>query len=614
MISREEVIVAETDEMKLPDLNKNDERQLPTEIGEKQLSQETKVPIAVWTLLFVSCFGVFMASVSTSALIIAFPVLLVELKMTINVMMWVLLVLLLMIGAVVPTAGKLGDIIGQSRVYIFGYWLFVVGSLGAGFVNKDYKGYDLIAARVVIGLGAALLFTNSSAILTNAFAPYNKVGLSQGIFQLSSAMGIVFGPLIGGGFAESDWRWIFWFNVPSGGLCALLAMLVVKDKQNESQKLKSNWEHIKSFDYLGSVSCCFSLILILIAMVQGVVTDPTLSSTGAIAGLIISGVFCGSIFVADQYYAKDPLIPPAIFANRTFSLTTACGTLMAFVRNSVTYNMIFFLQGPFGLDPLTAGENLIPYGCGMMVAGFTAGALTDKLGVRNMIVAGPLIVLAGCALLSVMDGDTSPAYVVCILFMTGMGVGLFQSPNSTVNMLSVTPDMRGVAAAIGMLTMTFCMMIGIVLTFSFVLHAMTAEELFALFIYGGKNSGVSMQGCLNALALDYYIVIACCAAASFLALFHPGDLNKYLRIQSLGRHGLRHFSAKERHTFRKLFNQHTNEFNDDDEEAFAAERDIENAANKIEKEIPISVEPLVIVPVIEKSNVIDKKALEEISL
>ena len=130
--------------------------------------------------------------------------------------MWVLLVLLLLLGSIVPLAGKLGDIIGQARIYVVGYWCFVSGSLGAGFVSPENKGFDLIAARIVVGFGAALLFTNSTAILINAFAPYGKVGLSQGIFQLSSAMGIVLGPLIGGAFATSDWRWIFWFNTIPG--------------------------------------------------------------------------------------------------------------------------------------------------------------------------------------------------------------------------------------------------------------------------------------------------------------------------------------------------------------------------------------------------------------
>ena len=174
------------------------------------------VPLAGWGILFISCFGVFMASVSTSALVIAFPVVLIELEMTIGTMMWVLLVLLLVIGAVVPTAGKLGDMIGQAAIYKVGYWLFVIGSLGAGFSSSGNRGYDLVACRVIIGIGAGLLFTNSSAILTNTFALYGKVGLSQGIMQLSSALGTILGPLIGGGFADTNWRWIFWFNVPPG--------------------------------------------------------------------------------------------------------------------------------------------------------------------------------------------------------------------------------------------------------------------------------------------------------------------------------------------------------------------------------------------------------------
>lgn len=157
-----------------------------------------------------------MASVSTSALVIAFPIVLVALNMTIATMMWVLLVLLLVIGAVVPIAGKLGDMVGQSTVYKIGYWLFVVGSLGAGFSSGSNKGYDLVACRVIIGIGGGLLFTNSSAILTNTFSVYGKVGLSQGVMQLSSALGTILGPLIGGGFATTSWRWIFWFNCPPG--------------------------------------------------------------------------------------------------------------------------------------------------------------------------------------------------------------------------------------------------------------------------------------------------------------------------------------------------------------------------------------------------------------
>ena len=317
--------------------------------------------------------------------------------------------------------------------------------------------------------------------------------------------------------------------ISSGGLCAILAMFVVKNSARTSAYTLT--EHARRFDYLGAFAYSTGLVLLLIAMVQAVVADPVLSQTQSLIGLIVAGVVMGLVFVVDQFYATDALIPPGIFVNRTFALTTFCGTLMAFVRNSITYNMIFFLQGPFGLDPLQAGINLIPYGVGIMVAGFSAGALADRVGIRNMVVVGPLITLAGVACLSVMSQRTAQSYVSGVLFLAGFGVGTFQSPNSTANMLSVPAARRGVAAAIGMLTMTFCMMVGIVLTFSFVLHSMTAKQLFDLFIYGGQAgaAGLPVQACLDALALDYYLVIAACAAASLAGAFLAGDLHVTLR-------------------------------------------------------------------------------------
>ena len=243
--------------------------------------------------------------------------------MDFTIMLWILLIVLLMLGAVVPTAGKLGDMFGQSRIYLIGYWSFVIGSLAAGFSQQQNHGYDLLACRVVIGFGAALLFTNSSAILTNAFAPYGKVGLSQGVYQLFSAAGVVFGPLLGGGFAQTNWRWIFWFNAPIGGILAILAIFVLPE--NKYDTTKTFWIHLKTFDFIGAIGCSVGLVLILIALVQAVVPSPALSSPGALTGLVVGGVIAGTVFIVDQYRATDPLIPPQIFDSRIFTLTTITG-------------------------------------------------------------------------------------------------------------------------------------------------------------------------------------------------------------------------------------------------------------------------------------------------
>ena len=292
-----------------------------------------------WIVLAISCIGVFLASVSTSALIIAFPKLIVQLETELATMMWVLLVVLLMIACVTPIAGKLGDVFGQSALYKFGYWVFLIGSLGGGLCQPANKGLDLVVARIFIGLGGAFLFTNSMAILTDAFAPFSQVGLAQGCFQLTAAMGTVLGPLVGGGLAETNWRWIFFFNLPLGVPLAILALFTVRDMRPPVKRTFA--EHYARFDKLGAVSCVLGLVLLLLAMIQAVAPDPTLSQAGPLAGLIVGGCVSGAIFIVAQFYATDPLIPPSIFLNRTFTVTTAAGTFMSFIRNSITYNMIF---------------------------------------------------------------------------------------------------------------------------------------------------------------------------------------------------------------------------------------------------------------------------------
>ena len=155
-----------------PGSNENKIELVPVNIETPKHVAHVKVPLKVWLTLLISSVGVFMASVSTSALIIAFPVILVDLRMEISTLMWILLVVMLVICGVAGASGKLGDILGQATLYKFGYFVFVVSALGGGFSQRGNKGYDMLVARLFIGLGAAFLFTNSSAIITNAFAPY----------------------------------------------------------------------------------------------------------------------------------------------------------------------------------------------------------------------------------------------------------------------------------------------------------------------------------------------------------------------------------------------------------------------------------------------------------
>lgn len=156
-----------------------------------------------------------------------------------------------------------------------------------------------------------------------------------------------------------------------------------------------------------------------------------------------------------------------------------------------------------------------------MVAGFSAGALADKIGVRWMCFFGPWITIAACAVMSEFDTSTSKSMVGGILFLSGLGIGFYNSPNATSNMLSVRADQRGAASAVGMMTLMFTSMIGIVLTFSLVLNALSQAEIFDLFIYGGSSLSKSvLNKFLFALKIDYYVVIIACFFASVFGFFN----------------------------------------------------------------------------------------------
>jgi len=168
-----------------------------------------------WTALSVTTVGALLGAIQGSALLIALPNILAELHTTFLTIIWVLLGYLLIVTVLTPIIGRLADLWGRKRLYNSGFVAFTVGSLISGLAQPQFHGADLIVGRVVQGLGAALLITNSTVIVTDAFRKGN-VGLGLGVNQIAGAAGFLIGPIIGGLLTEWSWRWVFLFNVPIG--------------------------------------------------------------------------------------------------------------------------------------------------------------------------------------------------------------------------------------------------------------------------------------------------------------------------------------------------------------------------------------------------------------
>ena len=490
-----------------------------------------------WIILTIASLGATLAAVQSSALVIAFPTLLIDLRADIQTILWVLLSFMLVVASIVPVVGKLGDILGQAVLFNYGFAIFTLASFLAGFSQESVHGEDLIFYRVIMGIGATFLFTNSAAIVTNAFAPYNQVGLAQGVFQLAFATGSVLGPVIGGAFAVTNWRWIFWYNAPIAFVCTVLAFLLVRDSEAITKarlaKNKSWQQHLRDFDWLGSTMIMAAILLLMLAMTQAVAPTAGLTSTAAIVCLVVFGVVALVLFIVAEFYAREPVIPHSIWRNRTFTASTLAALLMSFTRGNVTYAMIFFLQGPYGEDPLTAGIQLIPLGLGIVVMGMPAGKLADKLGVRLLAVVGTLIVVAGLFGLAFVNRYTNYWLIAFALFVIGIGQGFFNAPNALAGMLSVKPNERGVAAAVRLLVSFIASMVGIVMVFALILNSLTYQELIILFIYGGGGlSDDAINSFTKAYQTVFWITIAMTFAATIFSAMVPSSFKPAAAVRA----------------------------------------------------------------------------------
>src|SRR6266705_5806803 len=193
-----------------------------------------------WTALSVTTVGALLGAIQGSALLIALPNILAELHATFFTIMWVLLGYLLIVTVLTPIIGRLADLWGRKRLYNGGFIVFTLGSLISGLAQPQIHGAELIAGRVVQGLGAALLITNSTVIVTDAFRK-GHVGLGLGVNQIAGAAGFLIGPIVGGLLTEWSWRWVFLFNVPIGIFGALWGIWRLREPVRPVTRQPIDW-------------------------------------------------------------------------------------------------------------------------------------------------------------------------------------------------------------------------------------------------------------------------------------------------------------------------------------------------------------------------------------
>jgi EmrB/QacA subfamily drug resistance transporter len=409
-----------------------------------------------------------MASLDRNIILIALPTIASDLHTSFFTLMWIVLVYWLVTAAVLLNFGRLSDMFGRVKLYNMGFALFTFGS---ALCSISQTGEQLILFRIIQALGAAFLFSNSAAIITDTFQE-NERAKALGLNQMSIVVGSVVG-LVFGGFLTSylGWRSIFWVNIPIGIFATIWSYAKLKEL-GTIRKEKIDW--------VGNATFAAGLFLILLGVTFGAFK---IISLFEISLFIIGGFSLLIFFVFIEKRVPRPMFDLSLFKIRVFTGGNIAIFLNALARGAFTLIMSFYLQGPsMKLNALNAGIYLIPVSIALAIFAPLSGWLYDKYKLRILASLGLLVSGTGFFILATIGVTTSFYGLLMPLLLVGAGMGIFASPNRASIMTSVPTYRRGVSASI---STTFVMtgnafsisLVFLIMTNVIPLHA--AEQLFS---------------------------------------------------------------------------------------------------------------------------------------
>jgi EmrB/QacA subfamily drug resistance transporter len=374
---------------------------------------------------------VFMVTLDNLVVTTALPVIRTDLGASLTDLQWFVNAYTLPFAAFLLTAAALGDRIGRRRMFVAGIALFTLASAAAALSTESWM---LTVSRAIQGLGGAAVAPLSLTLLAQA-VPDRMRNAAVGIWGGISGLGVAVGPVVGGAVTEGlDWSWIFWLNVPVGILAVVLARTVLRESRGGAVKL----------DPLGLLLSAGGMLLLVWGIVDG--PDQGWSSAGVLFRLVAGAALLAG-FIAWQRRNSTPMLPPSLFRSRGFSLVTVVTLTFSAGTFGAVFLLAQFFQVVQGLSPLDAGIRTLPWTMAPMIVAPLAGVFADRLGVRNLIVAGQALLAAGILWIGLATTvDVGYGDLVIGFVLAGVGMGLTFAPISTMALASVTARERGVAS------------------------------------------------------------------------------------------------------------------------------------------------------------------------
>jgi MFS family permease len=411
----------------------------------------------------------------------------------VSYMLWMLMGFTVVTATLLVSFGRIYDIFGRVRLYNLGFAIFTAASIllyfspGTGSTGIMI----MIIFRLLQGVGAGFLFSNSTAILTDAFSSIER-GMAMGLNQIAGIGGSLLGLIVGGILADIDWRLVFLVSVPIGLFGTIWAYIMLKEESAPDKAQKIDW--------LGNGTFAIGLTLLLLALTYGIMPYGT-SNMGWENPFVVFGTIIGVIllvaFVFIELKVKMPMFHLDLFRIRAF----ACGNLSLFLssvaRGGLQFMLIIWLQGiwlplhgySFESTPLWAGIYMMPMMIGFFVMGPLSGKLSDRYGARFFSTGGMVLTVIGFMLLTLLPANFGYGIFIVILLILGCGMGMFAAPNTTAIMNSVPAAQRGATSGMRATFQNAGMAMSMTLYFTIIILGL-AHNLPPILYKGLVNSGV----------------------------------------------------------------------------------------------------------------------------
>jgi len=451
----------------------------------------TEHPKYKWIALSNTTLGILMATINSSIVLISLPEIFNGIHLNplapsnTSYFLWVLMGYLLVTAVLVVSFGRLGDMYGRARMYNLGFAIFTLFSiaLSATYLHGTEGAWWLIIMRIGQGIGGALLFANSAAILTDAFPP-NQRGLALGINNVAGIAGSFLGLILGGLLAPLSWRAVFLVSVPFGLAGTVWAYLMLHDL---GARVRA---HI---DWLGNAVFAIGLISILVGITYGL--EPYGGSTmgwsnpGVIVALV-GGVLTLVVFAWIEQHVPEPMINIKLFRIRAFTAGNLASLLASLGRGGMMFILIIWLQGiwlpqhgfSYSQTPLWAGIYLVPLTIGFLAAGPISGYLSDHFGARPFATGGMVVAAISFVLLLLLPVNFSYPTFAALLAINGLAMGLFASPNRAGIMNSLPVNERGVGAGMAATFQNAAMVLSIGVFFTLMIFGLRASLPHHLYV------------------------------------------------------------------------------------------------------------------------------------